>query len=83
MAYTEKQRQEKKELDASHADPANWKGPFYYNKCDPRILPPKRDPAMGVTINWANRRSVAVLVLMLILTLGVLLLFAYFVGRAS
>lgn len=41
------------------ADPNNWKwGIFYYNKEDKRLMPPKRNPAMGFTINFANKKSV-------------------------
>lgn len=40
-------------------DPNNWFwGIFYYNKEDKRIFPPKRIPWMGLTINFANRKSV-------------------------
>lgn len=40
-------------------DPNNWIwGLFYYNKDDKRIFPPKRIPWMGLTINFANRKSV-------------------------
>lgn len=40
-------------------DPNNWIwGLFYYNKQDPRLLPPKRITALGWTINFANPRSI-------------------------
>lgn len=49
-------------LEASHRDPGNWKlGVFYYNRRDPRLLPPKRLPGLGWTINFANWRSVLLL----------------------
>jgi len=70
-----------KELDASHADPANWWWAFYYNKSDPRILPPKRDPAMGLTINFANPRSVALFIGMTVFTSGFLALLVYLLER--
>ena len=45
----------KEQLDAWTKDPNNWKwGFFYYNKEDKRIMPPKKNPAMGWTINFAN-----------------------------
>lgn len=36
-----------------------WKwGIFYYNPEDTRILPPKRNPAYGWTVNFAQRKSI-------------------------
>jgi len=53
MSTTEKPDQET--LNAWHHDPANWiLGVLYYNKPDKRILPPKRIPGMGWTVNFAN-----------------------------
>lgn len=40
-------------------------GIFYYNKEDDRILPPKRVPWMGWTVNFANWKSIVALVAML------------------
>jgi uncharacterized membrane protein len=49
----------KETLDKWHKDPNNWKyGIFYYNKEDKRLLPPKRQEWMGLTINFANSKSV-------------------------
>ena len=43
-----------------------WKwGIFYYNKNDDRILPPKRNPAFGWTVNFANPKSIIAFVIML------------------
>jgi len=40
-------------------DPNNWiLGLFYYNKEDKRIFPPKKNPMMGFTVNFANPKSV-------------------------
>lgn len=40
-------------------DPNNWKwGLFYYNPEDKRVLPPKRIPWMGWTINFAYPKSI-------------------------
>ena len=48
-------------------DPGNWIwGLFYYNKDDRRFLPPKRNPLMGVTINFANPNSVLFFVIMML-----------------
>lgn len=35
-------------------DPGNWKGPFYYNRKDPRLMVPKLDPTLGTTLNFAS-----------------------------
>jgi hypothetical protein len=53
-------------------DPNNWKwGLFYYNKEDKRIFPPKKKPALGVTVNFANKISVAILLTYIIITICV------------
>ncbi len=45
-----------------HKDPSNWRlGIFYYNKEDKRLLPPKRIPSMGWTVNFANPYSFSLL----------------------
>ena len=39
-------------------DPDNWVlGVFYFNKNDKRLLLPKRNPAFGITINFANPKA--------------------------
>jgi uncharacterized membrane protein len=49
-------------------DPNNWIwGIFYYNKEDKRLLPPKRIPVMGWTVNFANRNSVLLFIFMILL----------------
>ncbi len=49
----------KETLDAWSKDPENWKwGFFYYNKADKRLMPPKLNPALGFTINFANKWSI-------------------------
>jgi uncharacterized membrane protein len=46
----------------SHDNPDNWKwGIFYFNKMDKRIFPPKRNPSLGWTVNFANPYSYLVL----------------------
>lgn len=41
-------------LDAMSKNPGNWKGPFYYNRKDPRMVVPKYRTSMGWTLNFAN-----------------------------
>lgn len=46
-------------MSTQKTDPSYYKmGIFYYNKNDKRIFPPKRNPALGWTINFANPYSV-------------------------
>lgn len=46
-------------LEQWSKDPKNWKwGVFYYNKEDKRLLPPKKNPDLGWTVNFANPKSV-------------------------
>lgn len=40
--------------DTMHKNPSNWKGVFYFNRNDPRIIAPKFIPTMGWTFNFAN-----------------------------
>lgn len=57
---------DKETLNKWHNDPNNWKlGIFYFNKEDKRILPPKRMPGMGWTVNFANPWSILTMILML------------------
>lgn len=44
-------------LDTMSKNPDNWKGIFYFNRKDPRILVPKLCPYMGWTLNFASPYS--------------------------
>ncbi len=69
------QKPSKETLAAWSADPNNWKwGVFYYNKEDKRIMPPKRNPAMGWTVNFANNKSVLVFLLCMLIPTAIILL---------
>lgn len=35
-------------------NPDHWKGLFYFNGKDPRVIVPKRNPNIGWTLNFAN-----------------------------
>ena len=59
-------------------DPANWKwGIFYYNKLDQRLMPPKRIPAMGYTINFANKKSLLFFLLLTLIPLAIVGVFVF------
>ena len=46
------------EYEAAWADPANWRaGGVYRAPRDPRVWVPKRNPALGWTLNFARRRA--------------------------
>jgi len=42
-------------IDSMHKNPDNWKGIFYVNSKDPRIIVPKINPSMGWTINFGHK----------------------------
>jgi len=49
----------KKKLDQSILDSMSknlnyWKGPFYFNRNDPRLVVPKLHPSLGWTFNFAS-----------------------------
>jgi uncharacterized membrane protein len=57
----------KEQLNEWSTNPANWiLGIFYFNKEDKRIFPPKRVKSFGWTVNFANPKSIAVLVLIVL-----------------
>ncbi|WP_276135141.1 DUF5808 domain-containing protein [Polluticoccus soli] len=44
-------------------DSKYWKwGIFYYNPNDKRLLPPKRNPMFGWTVNFANPFSILLMI---------------------
>jgi uncharacterized membrane protein len=50
-----------------------WKfGFIYYNPEDKRLMPPKRVAAMGWTINFANPKSIAVVLALVLVVWGIL-----------
>jgi len=57
-----KTKLEKEILNAMIENLNNWKGPFYFNRNDPRILVPKRNPSMGWTLNFASPYSYILLI---------------------
>jgi uncharacterized membrane protein len=66
MENQEKPSQETEEKWSK--DPNNWIwGILYYNKEDKRLMPPKRIPFMGWTVNFANRNSVLLFVFIMLL----------------
>ncbi len=42
-------------LDTMWKNPDNWKGIIYFNSKDPRLLVPKSNPKLGLTLNFGNK----------------------------
>ena len=49
-----KSKLDKEILDTMSKNSSNWKGVFYFNRKDPRLIVPKQDPSLGWTLNFAN-----------------------------
>jgi uncharacterized membrane protein len=65
-----KSRLEKAILESMNKNPNNWKGIFYKNPNDPRILVRKINPAMGWTFNWASPYSYIALGCIILITIA-------------
>jgi uncharacterized membrane protein len=53
-------------------NPNNWKGPFYFNRKDYRLIVPKSNPSMGWTLNFAcpyAYLSIAAIIIIALLTI--------------
>jgi len=57
-----KTRLEKEILDTMSRNPNNWKGPFYFNRKDPRLIVPKFISSLGWTLNFASPYSYVFLI---------------------
>ncbi len=70
-------RPSKEQLMAWHEDPAKWRwGIIYCHPEDKRLLPPKRIRALGWAINFANPRSILLVVAILVLLICLVRLIA-------
>lgn len=61
-------------LDTMSKDTVNWKGPFYYNRKDPRLMVPKLNPSLGWTLNFASPYAYITLGAIIIIAIVVKLL---------
>ncbi|WP_321285399.1 hypothetical protein [uncultured Sunxiuqinia sp.] len=57
-----KTKQDSSYLDSMSKNPNNWRGSFYFNRKDPRLLVPKLYPAFGETLNFASSYSYVFLI---------------------
>ncbi|MFA8434852.1 MAG: hypothetical protein ACEPOZ_10090 [Marinifilaceae bacterium] len=49
-----KNKHDKEILDSMSRNLYYWRGPFYFNRKDPRLVVPKLDPTLGMTVNFAS-----------------------------
>lgn len=78
------ERDNKETLDSWTKNPDNWKfGFFYFNPLDKRLMPPKKNPRLGYTINFANKKSVLLFILLISLPIGMLVILAILVKLTS
>jgi uncharacterized membrane protein len=64
-------------LNNMSKDPSNWRGPFYFNRKDPRLIVPKLHPSLGWTVNFANPASYIVMAALI----GVIILISLLTGK--
>jgi len=51
------------ELERMRKDPGNYKwGIFYFNPKDPRVILPKRNKILGITVNFASPYSYLIII---------------------
>jgi len=65
------------EIEGLHQKkPDNWKaGVFYSNQDDARIIVPKKNPALGWTLNFSDKRTIWALVAIVVIVVAYSLLF--------
>lgn len=61
---------EKEILDTMSKNPSNWKGIFYFNRKDPRLLVPKLNPSMGWTLNFASPYAFLFLIALILIIIA-------------
>jgi len=66
-------KKEKPNNDLMSKNTDNWKGIFYVNRKDPRIIVPKMNPSLGWTLNFGH--VYAYLGLVVIILIGVVFQF--------
>ncbi len=49
-----KKKSDKPFLDSMSKNRQYWKGPFYINRKDPRLIIPKLNPEFGYTLNFGS-----------------------------
>jgi len=63
-----KKKVEKEIIDSLSKNPNNWKGVFYVNHKDPRIIVPKINPSFGWTLNFGHKVAyIGIIIIVLII----------------
>ena len=63
-----KEKVEKEIVDSLNKNPDNWKGVFYVNGEDPRIIVPKINPSFGWTLNFGHKITyIGIVIIVLII----------------
>jgi uncharacterized membrane protein len=63
-----KTKLEKAIFETMSNNPNNWKGIFYFNPKDPRILVRKINPRLGWSYNWASPYSYIAFICIVLIT---------------
>ena len=61
---------EKETNDLMNKNLDNWKGIFYVNSKDPRIIVPKRNPSMGWTLNFGHKITIIGFVIIILILIA-------------
>jgi uncharacterized membrane protein len=68
-----KTKLEKAILDSMIQNPNNWKGIFYNNPNDPRVLVRRIKPGRGWSFNWASPYAYISFVCIIIITIAAII----------
>ena len=64
-------KSKKENYDIMSNNPNNWRGIFYVNRKDSRIIVPKIHPILGWTLNFGNKYAyVALIAIILIIVIS-------------
>ena len=47
-------------------DPENWRGIFYFNRKDSRLIVPKLNPAFGWTFNFGSLKAILIIIAIIV-----------------
>jgi len=65
-----KKKVEKEIAGSGSKNPNNWKGVFYVNSKDPRIVVPKINPSLGWTLNFGHKVSYLGIILIILIIIA-------------
>jgi uncharacterized membrane protein len=68
-----KSKPDKAILDSMSRNPNNWKGIFYYNPKDPRLIVRKINPSLGWSLNFASPYSSITLISIILITIAAII----------